>query len=148
MLRYLWALPNTLIGLALALTGLAGGGRARVFRGVLEVHGPGIRRLLERIAPAGLSIQALTLGHVVLGRDDRALDRTRDHEEVHVRQYERWGPAFLPAYLVSSLLAVWRGGDSYLHNRFERAALAREGIRRCGLCNEPSAERLLGAREP
>ncbi|HYN22076.1 MAG TPA: hypothetical protein VE078_14040 [Thermoanaerobaculia bacterium] len=126
MLRYLWASPNTLIGLAFALAGLAGGARARVFRGVLEVHGPGIEWLLDRVALGRDSIQALTLGHVVLGRDRCALECTRVHEEVHVRQYERWGPAFLPAYAVASLLAVLRGDDPYLHNRFERAALTRE----------------------
>jgi hypothetical protein len=125
MLRYLWASPNTLIGLAFALAGLAGGGRARVFRGVLEVHGPGIRWLLDRM-PSRTAVQALTLGHVVLGRDRRALESTRAHEAVHVRQYERWGPAFLPAYAVASLLAGLRGGDPYRHNRFERAALSRE----------------------
>lgn len=125
-LRYLWASPNTLIGLALALMGLPGGGRWRVFRGIVEAHGPGIGRLLDRLGAPGTSVQALTLGHVVLGRDVRALESTRVHEEVHVRQYERWGPAFLPAYLVSSVLAVWRGDDPYRHNRFERAAWARE----------------------
>jgi hypothetical protein len=123
MLRYLWASPNTLLGLVIALAGLAGGGRARVFRGVLEVHGPGIRWLLG-LVPG--SVQALTLGHVVLGRDQGALESTRAHEEVHVRQYERWGPAFLPAYLVASLVAGLRGGDPYRNNRFERAALSRE----------------------
>jgi len=126
MLRYLWTSPNTLLGLAFALAALARGGRARVFRGVVEVHGPGIRWLLDRVAP-GRSIQALTLGHVVLGRDRRSLDVTRAHEEVHVRQYERWGPAFLPAYVVASLVAALRGGDPYRHNRFERAALTRGG---------------------
>jgi hypothetical protein len=124
-LRYLWASPNTSLGLAFALAGLAGGGKARVFRGVLEVYGPGIRHLLD-LVPSKTSVQALTLGHVVLGRDRRALESTRAHEEVHVRQYERWGPAFLPAYAVASLLAALRGGDPYRHNRFERAALSRE----------------------
>jgi hypothetical protein len=126
LLRYLWASPNTLIGLALAL---AGGGRPRIFRGVLEAHGPGIRWLLERVTPARISVQALTLGHVVLGRDPDALERTRAHEAVHVLQYERWGPLFLPAYAVASLLAALRGRDPYRDNRFERAALAGESQR-------------------
>jgi hypothetical protein len=125
--RYFWASPNTALGLALASVGLIGGGQARLRRGVLEAHGPVLRRLFDRLAPGGLSVQALTLGHVVLARDARALESSRRHEEVHVRQYERWGPAFLPAYLVASLVAVLRGGDAYRHNRFERAAVAREG---------------------
>ena len=64
----------------------------------------------------------MTLGHVVLGRDDVCLDDCGAHERVHVRQYEAWGPLFLPAYLGSSLLALWRGEDAYLGNRFEREA--------------------------
>ena len=48
--------------------------------------------------------------------------RARDHEHVHVRQYERWGPFMLPAYFLSSFLAWRRGGDYYLDNRFEREA--------------------------
>jgi hypothetical protein len=126
-LRYFWASPNSLLGLALALLGLIGGGRARVRRGVLEAHGPVLRRLFDRLAPGGLSVQAMTLGHVVLARDARTLESSRRHEEVHVRQYERWGPAFVPAYLVASLVAALRGCDPYRHNRFERAALALEG---------------------
>jgi hypothetical protein len=126
-LRYLWTLPNTLLGLALALGGLTGGGRARIVGGVVEAHGPGIRRLLERAAPAGFRVLALTLGHVVLARDRGALERTRAHEQIHVRQYETWGPALLPAYLLATLLAGARGGDPYRDNWFERAALARQG---------------------
>ena len=62
---------------------------------------------------------AMTLGHVVLGVDQEALDLTRTHERVHVRQCERWGPLFLPAYGLASL-AAWVGGrDAYRGNRFE-----------------------------
>jgi hypothetical protein len=43
---------------------------------------------------------------------------------VHVRQYERWGPAFLPAYLLSSLLQLLRGRNPYRENHFERQAYA------------------------
>jgi hypothetical protein len=42
---------------------------------------------------------AITLGHVVLATTESALKKTRSHERVHVRQYERWGPFFIPAYL-------------------------------------------------
>lgn len=77
-----------------------------------------LRRLLL-IKPA-----ALTLGHVVLGQDRDCLDRTRLHEHVHVRQYERWGPAFLPAYFLSSAIVWWRGGNFYFDNMFEKEAYA------------------------
>jgi hypothetical protein len=67
----------------------------------------------------------MTLGHVVLGVNQLALDETRDHERVHVRQVERWGPAFIPAYLLASILAWMRGQDPYLDNHFEREAFGR-----------------------
>jgi hypothetical protein len=120
---YLWASPNTLLGLALALLcRLAGAVRGQVVGGVLEICGPGVHGLLRRLMPARHTIEALTLGHVVLARDGRTLDQTRAHEAVHVRQYERWGPFFLPAYWIAGLLAAWRGGDSYKDNPFERVA--------------------------
>ncbi len=64
----------------------------------------------------------MTLGHVVLGRIPSALDVCRDHELVHVRQYERWGPLFLPAYLIASLIALLQGKRAYMDNFFEREA--------------------------
>jgi hypothetical protein len=62
---------------------------------------------------------AMTLGHVIIGRDLSCLDACRDHEQVHVRQVERWGPLFLPAYVLASLWAWSRGGHYYHDNRFE-----------------------------
>ena len=47
---------------------------------------------------------ALTLGHTILGQTDAALDIRRQHERVHVRQFERWGPLMGPAYLGCSLV--------------------------------------------
>ncbi len=64
----------------------------------------------------------MTLGHVVLARTRDDLESTREHERIHVGQYERWGPLFVPAYFLASGLAWLRGGDSYLDNRFERQA--------------------------
>ncbi|MEM9882938.1 MAG: hypothetical protein AAF800_08480 [Planctomycetota bacterium] len=124
-----WTSPNTAIGLLLALLAKLTGGDARVVTGVFETHGGLVTALLRRMPttgtfrrPAGAS--ALTLGHVVLGVDAAALDRTRTHERVHVRQYERWGPLFLPAYAIASLIAWRRGRHAYLDNRFEREAYA------------------------
>jgi hypothetical protein len=64
----------------------------------------------------------MTLGHVVLGLNQKALADTRAHERVHVRQCERWGPLFLPAYGLASAVAWARGQDAYRENRFEREA--------------------------
>jgi hypothetical protein len=71
-------------------------------------------------------VAAITFGHVVLGCDGGALEWTRTHERVHVGQYERWGPFFVPAYLAASLWACFRGRHFYLDNVFERQARAKE----------------------
>jgi hypothetical protein len=65
---------------------------------------------------------AMTLGHVILGRTEAALDVCRRHELVHVRQYERWGPLLVPAYVGCFLFLRWQGKDGYLENPFEKEA--------------------------
>jgi hypothetical protein len=113
---YLWASPNTLLGIAI---GIVLAGRCRVVDGVVEVHGPFLARNLNRLwVPAS----AITLGHCVLAQSVGCLDRTRAHERVHVRQYERWGPFFIPAYLSNSLWLFLSGRDAYRENVFEVAA--------------------------
>ncbi|MFO0825690.1 MAG: hypothetical protein U0792_21645 [Gemmataceae bacterium] len=119
-LAYLWAMPNTLLGLLFLLPTLLTGGKVRAERGVLEIHGGFARFFLRHCLFVRAS--ALCLGHVVLGQDRDCLDHARDHEHVHVKQYERWGPLMLPAYFASSFLAWWRGGHFYFDNRFEREA--------------------------
>jgi hypothetical protein len=121
LLRYAWAAPASLLGLALALLALWRG-RCCVIEGVLEVHGPLLRHLLLRCSPLDGGIAAITFGHVVLGIDADVLARTRPHERVHVGQYERWGPLFIPAYLLASAWALRRGGHAYFDNVFEREA--------------------------
>ena len=115
--RYAWAGPTTAVGLIAAVLAFATGGRGASVAGVLEVHGGFAAWLLLRVGAS-----AMTLGHVVLGRDAAALDRSRDHERVHVAQCERWGPLFLPAYAAASVVAWRRGGHFYYDNRFEREA--------------------------
>lgn len=110
---YLWASPNTCIGIAL---GLVLGGNFRIVDGVVEVHGPRISKVLKRLwVPAA----AITLGHSVLGQSAQWLHRTRRHERVHVSQYERWGPMFIPAYVIASALLFAVGKDGYRANPFE-----------------------------
>ena len=122
---YFWAAPNTLAALLL-FGGLAliSRGRCRVRRGAIEISGGAIAWFLRRgtVLPGGAA--AMTLGHVILGTDAATLDRVRDHEHVHVGQYMRWGPLFIPAYLLASLYAALRGGHFYRDNAFERAAFA------------------------
>ena len=117
---YLWAAPNTLLGLAFLLPALLTGGRVRVERGAVEIHGGFARFVLRRCLL--IEASALTLGHVIVGQDRDCLDHARDHEHVHVRQFTRWGPFMLPAYFLSSFLAWRRGGHFYFDNRFEKEA--------------------------
>jgi hypothetical protein len=126
VLRYLWAGPNTALGLILGAPALISGGRMNCVEGVLEIHGGFVAHLLEDWTLLEGGAMAMTLGHVVLGRNVDALAVTRTHERIHVRQCERWGPLFLPAYGLASLMAKWRGGDAYRGNRFEREAFEGE----------------------
>ena len=118
----IWALPNTILGLVLTVAALCTGGRAQVVNGVVESHGGAAAFMLRRLVPIRGGASAMTLGHVVAGRDPASLERTRAHERVHVRQYETWGPFFLPAYLLATVIAAARGRHYYLDNHFERAA--------------------------
>jgi hypothetical protein len=93
--------------------------------GAIEAHGPLLGWGLRWLVPLAGGAEAITLGHVVLGRDARALSATRTHERVHVKQYERWGPIFLPAYFASSLWALATGRHPYFDNLFEREARSR-----------------------
>jgi hypothetical protein len=122
LIRYVWALPNTLVGLPFVPFALLPHGGTRLVDGVLEVHGPLISSILRHAVPLRGGASAITFGHIVLGRDRVALDITRHHERVHVRQCEIWGPAFIPAYLIAALWALVIGTGAYTGNYFERQA--------------------------
>jgi hypothetical protein len=108
---YAWAAPNTLVGLLAALTVRA---RPARWRGVLllEDAGGGVAWVLTVRGFA-----AITLGHVII-TNQPVSDTLLAHELAHVAQHERWGIAFYPAYLLTSL----RG---YSRNPFEAAARRR-----------------------
>ena len=127
---YLWASPASTLGLMAGIAGIATGGRWAVVRGVVEVHGGFVTWFLRGGMPWFGSAAAMTLGHVILGRDVDCLDHSRDHEHVHVRQYERWGPAFIPAYLAASAWCWLRGYNAYFDNPFEREAYDADERRR------------------
>ena len=122
---YIWASPYTAIGL---LIGVAFGGKPQLVSGVFEIHSPRIAWLLTHLP---VRAAAMTMGHVVLGQTPLHLQRTRLHERVHVRQFERWGPLFIPAYLACSLWLWVRGRDAYRGNPFECEAY--EHDRLCAL---------------
>lgn len=123
----LWVLPMTCMAVPFVVAAMLGWGRLRMHTGVLEVHGGLSEWWLRRMVPLKGGATAMTIGHVVIGRDEAALDRTRAHERVHVRQAERWGPLFGPAYLLASLRAHRRGGHYYRDNAFERQAREQSG---------------------
>jgi hypothetical protein len=121
LLAYLWAAPATMVGLGLAAVARILGARAAVRDGALEVGGGRLVKVLHRL-PKTFHFGAITFGHVIVGVDQAALDRSRAHEHVHVRQYERLGILFFPAYLGSSLRQLFSGRHPYADNRFEKEA--------------------------
>jgi hypothetical protein len=122
LLAYVWAFPATAVGLAFLPLALVGGGRAQIVDGVVEIHSGLVRVFLRYCTFLKGGAQAMALGHVVLGRDRECLDRTRRHERAHVRQCERWGPLFIPAYLIGAVYAAARGRRAYEDNPFEKQA--------------------------
>jgi hypothetical protein len=118
LIGYLWASPVTAIGLFAASAAGLTGGAVRVRGGVVEAHGGLPGRLLRggRFHSGGA---AVCLGHVILARDAACLDRSRAHEQRHVRQYERWGPLLLPTYWAVGVWLRWRGRQPYLDHPLE-----------------------------
>lgn len=127
-LRYLWAAPITVLGLILAVAAWGRGAHLAAKNGVLEVWGAPVARIVSRL-PRVLQFEAITFGHVVFAQSGSLMDEWRAHERAHVRQYERWGVFFWPAYAIASVIAYLRGGDAYVDNYFEREAFraARRG---------------------
>lgn len=119
---YLWVFPATLIGLLPVPIVLLQGGSLRWKQGIFELHGGIVTRILRGWLPWVGSASAMTIGHIVWGMDEACLDHSRAHEHVHVRQYERWGPFFIPAYFVAGWLVARRGLNPYFDNPFEREA--------------------------
>ena len=112
-LGYVWALPNTILGLLLGVLSFQ---RPRLDRGVV-VFDRANRGFLWAFGKSRW--RAITLGHVILAT--RRLEGSlRDHELTHVRQHARLGPLFLPSYLA---LHVFTG---YGRNPFETAAARSE----------------------
>jgi hypothetical protein len=134
-LAYLWALPCTVIGVLAGLIATLFGAHLRLHLGILEVTLlPGTKAFKGTEDTTGLwpsrasrwPFTAITLGHVVLASDAQQMHLLRAHERAHVAQYERWGPLFLLAYPLSSLLQLMRGRHPYFDNHFEVQARAVE----------------------
>ena len=116
--KVIWAAPCSVVGLAFAVVALVFGGRMVRAHGVLEVT----LRESEASCPALtrlMPFRAIAFGHVIIAVGREELDGMKSHERVHVRQYERWGIAFFPAYAASSLWQLLRGRRAYWDNHFE-----------------------------
>ena len=120
-LNYLWPLPWTLFGGAIGCLAFLKGGGVQVVDGVAEFYGGALGPALK-----GVGASAMTLGHVVLAQNKAIAEATRAHEAIHVAQYERWGPFFIPAYFASSLYQLLRGRRPYWDNAFEVEAYQKE----------------------
>ena len=121
ILAIVWAAPWTLFGLLMGGLGLVTGGRVQRTGRVIEFWG-GWVTLFLKVFPLISGASAVTFGHTVLARSKLHLEDSRRHELVHVRQYERWGPLFVPAYLLCwFFLWVFRR-NPYFDNPFERQA--------------------------
>jgi len=123
VIRFLWALPVTVLGFLLASVGLLTGGRVHWVDVVLEQHNGLTGWCLGKIGHA-----CITFGHVTLGATRKDLAFFRDHERVHTRQYGTWGVFLLPAYLVSSFWVWTHHQDPWADNWFEVQAIREAGI--------------------
>ena len=121
LLGMIWAAPITLAGLLIGMAGMLTGGSVQRRDRVLEFYGGAVTWFVTHL-PYGQFTLAITLGHVVLGQTAAALDVSRSHERVHVRQFERWGVLLVPAYFGASFYQWCRGRDWYRDNPFEREA--------------------------
>ncbi len=124
-LVYLWTLPTSALALPLIVINALTGGSTHLHQGVVEVHGRWVRKFLN-LGP--FEAAALTLGHVVLNQDDMARRLYRQHELVHVRQAELWGPLFVPMYLALAWRTWRRTGHGYWDHPWEVEAREISGI--------------------
>jgi hypothetical protein len=124
ILRTLWTLPTTMIGLVIGVLCTPFGARWQFVEGVVECHSGFLEKVLRRGTFLKGGASAITFGDCVLGRSREALRMTRVHERVHVRQAHRWGPFFVPAYLIASVIAKCQGKSAYMGNAFEVEAYA------------------------
>ncbi len=106
------------MGLAIGLTGMLFGGQGRWRDGAVEFFGGGTTWFVRHLPLGELTI-GITLGHVILGQTAAGLEVAGEHERVHVRQFERWGPLMGPAYLLASAWMWGIGRDAYRDNPFE-----------------------------
>lgn len=115
ILKMLWTLLNTLIGLALGFLSFAWPRWDE--RGALVFESDqGFRKLHSKKGFA-----AITFGNAIIATPNPS-ERLMRHEFAHVRQYETWGPFFMLAYAFYWLKLWLEDKDPYMDNPFEREA--------------------------
>ena len=120
---YIWVSPASALGVCAACIASVAGAEVKRVSGVLEVSlAPRSATLCKAVSC--LPFTAITFGHIVIACSADEQAALRQHERVHVAQYELWGPLFLLAYPLESLFQWVRGRRAYLDNRFEIAARA------------------------
>ncbi len=121
-LRHAWrALPGDLMGLAV-MRGCGIRSPSRV------VDAGGVSAVLVEHPKVGryfgaqmMPVQAQTLGCYVFARGPIP-GHTLEHEVEHIRQWQRFGPFYLPLYFGSSVFELLRRRRPYWDNAFEVAA--------------------------
>jgi hypothetical protein len=109
LVGFVWTVPNTVLGLVLgALTFQLPRAHGGAF--VFDRTPRGLTRILR-----AMNRRAMTVGFVIVAAVP-VEGRLLAHERHHIRQYSRWGPFFIPVYLV---LAIPYG---YRRHPMERAA--------------------------
>ena len=92
---------------------------------MIEFSGGGVKWFLQQfVIEEGAGLHPRPHGPRANGRRPGHL---RDHEMVHVRQFERWGPLMGPAYLGCSLALWLLRRRPYRDNPFEREAFEQGG---------------------
>ena len=125
LVRYIWPRPYTLLGILLGLFATIMGAKMQFKEHIFAFSGGHLPKILKHL-PFTKSFVAITLGHVVLAESLDSQSQFWRHECVHVRQYERWGILFVPAYFLASLWVWAHGNHPYRDNPFECEAYADE----------------------
>lgn len=132
VVKKIWALPNTLIGLVYGVIGLFAGAKAHWERDI------GVLRFTD--VPRRLLSSAVSLGHVqlfsvgyfkTLGGDltpNRLGTPIAFEETWHTRQAEVLGPFYLLFYLVGLTISFVTTGKSHHNNFMEKAPERNAGM--------------------
>lgn len=108
----IWALPNTLIGLAY-------GGIGTLF-GAPPVWNSQDGILEFKNMPEWMMPSAMSLGHVHLFGPNHYIPSVRKEELLHTRQAEILGPFYLPLHALSMGISVLTGGGTHGNNPLEK----------------------------